>query len=1013
MKKTRLLFVIVISLLYCNTTRAGDLQILHEGTESLCFKITDVTNRTLEVITNKEFSNTQYTGDIIIPDTVYLFYDWDAIPYRVTSVGKNAFSECGGITSVTIPSSMTNIGDYAFYNCDGITSIEIPNNVTSIGNFAFYDCEGLTDATIGNSVTSIGSQAFGYCSKLRTVINLSNLTFSKGSTNYGYIARYASKVINAPNGFIDSDYIWFENESGMTLAGYLGNATELTLPIEYNGKSVTNIGDYAFYSCTELTSVTIPNSVTSIGNYAFYGCSGITSIEIPNNVTSIGNFAFYDCEGLTDATIGNSVTSIGSQAFGYCSALKSVVNFSLLTFNKKSDDYGEVAYYANKVINAPNGEFIDDFVFYTSDNENFLAGYIGNATELVLPENYKGENYHIGEQAFNSYTGLTSVTIPYCVTGIGDYSFWGCSNLTNITSFIPAGKLFAIGEYTFCRVDSKNCTLCVPYKAKEKYASTDGWKYFKNIVELRDTYKVTFCIDGKEVVAYDIKEGDSIVYPNEYEKEGYSLIWDTNIDIMPSYNITINGTFTVNSYTITYIVDGEVYKTDSVTYGTDVVLIDEPTKEGHTFSGWSEAPTIMPAEDITISGTFTANDYAVTYIVDGEVYKTDSVTYGTEIVLIDEPTKEGHTFSGWSEAPTIMLAEDIVICGSFSVNSYVVTYIVDGEVYKTVSVVYGTEIVLIDEPTKEGHTFSGWSEAPTTMPAEDITISGSFTVNNYTVTYIVDGEVYKTDSVTYGTDVVLIDEPTKEGHTFSGWSEAPTTMPAEDITISGSFTVNNYTVTFTVDGEVYKTMMIEYGTEIPTIETPTKDGRKFSGWSEIPSTMPAKNVNVEGGFCYTIIYMLDGKYYNSSEVYYGSVIKTPAEPPHKEGHTFVEWGNLPNTMPARDMTVHAIYSVNKYQLIFIIDGEVYETLYIEYGSKIEYPQKDGYIIIWETENLPETMPAENLIIIGTSTLDTGVEYINEDYKEKSVYTIDGRKLENVNNLKHGIYIINGKKVLVK
>lgn len=107
MKITKILFVIVISLLYCNTTRAGDLQILHEGTESLCFKITDVTNRTLEVITNKEFSNTQYTGDIIIPDTVYLFYDWDAIPYRVTSVGKNAFSGCGGITSVTIPSSMT------------------------------------------------------------------------------------------------------------------------------------------------------------------------------------------------------------------------------------------------------------------------------------------------------------------------------------------------------------------------------------------------------------------------------------------------------------------------------------------------------------------------------------------------------------------------------------------------------------------------------------------------------------------------------------------------------------------------------------------------------------------------------------------------------------------------------------------------------------------------------------------------------------------------------------------
>ena len=825
MKITKILFVIVLSLLYCNTTRAGDLQILHEGTESLCFKITDVTNRALEVITNKEFSNTQYTGDIIIPDTVYLFYDWEAIPYRVTSIGKNAFSGCGGITSVTIPSCVTKIGDYAFERCSGLTNIVIPNSITSIGNFAFYDCEGLTDATIGNSVTSIGSRAFEYCSKLRTVINLSNLTFSKGSTNYGYIARYASKVINAPNGFIDSDYIWFENESGMTLAGYLGNATELTLPIEYNGKSVTNIGDYAFCSCTGLTSVVIGNSVTSIGNYAFYGCGGITSITIPNNVTKIGNYAF-----------------------SYCSALKTVVNFSLFTFNKKSDDYGEVAYYANKVINAPNGEFIDDFVFYTSDNENFLAGYIGNATELVLPVSYKGANYNIGEQAFYSYTGLTNVTIPYSVTSIGDYSFWGCYNLTNITSFIPDGKLFTVGEYTFCHVDWKNCTLYVPYKAKEKYASTDGWKYFKNIVELRDTYKVTFCIDGKEVVAYDIKEGDSIVYPNEYEKEGYSLIWDTNIDIMPSYNITINGTFMVNSYTITYIVDGGVYKTATVEYGTEIPTVEAPTKEGHTFSGWSEAPAIMPADDITINGTFTVNSYTVTFTIDGEVYKTATVEYGTEIATPTVPEKEGYTFSGWGNVPETMPAKDITIEGSFAVNSYIVTYLVDGEEYARYTLEYGTEVPIPEVSSKVGYTFNWMDEIPAIVPANNITIKGAFTVNYYTVTYIVDGEVWATDSLAYGSEVVLRDEPTKEGYTFSGWSQVPTTMPANDISIEGTFYVNNYTVTYIIDGEVYEKATVEYGAEIELPSVPKKDGYTFSGWKNVPETMPAKDIIIQGSY---------------------------------------------------------------------------------------------------------------------------------------------------------------------
>ena len=966
MKITKILFVIVISLLYCNTTRAGDLQILHEGTESLCFKITDVTNRTLEVITNKEFSNTQYTGDIIIPDTVYLFYDWDAIPYRVTSVGENAFSGCGEITS-----------------------IEIPNSVISIGYRAFYDCSGLTNATIGNSVTSIGDYAFEYCSKLRTVINLSNLTFRNGSTNNGHIARYASKVINAPNGFIDSDYIWFENESGMTLAGYLGNATKLILPIEYNGKSITNIGDYAFYSCTGLTSVTIPNSVTSIGNYAFYGCGGITSITIPNSVTKIGNDAFRNC-----------------------SALKTVVNFSLLTFNKNSDDYGEVTYYANKVINAPNGEFIDDFVFYTSDNENFLAGYIGNATELVLPENYKEGNYCIGDQAFSSYTTLTSVTIPNNVAGIGDYSFWRCVNITKITSLISADNLFAVGEYTFRDVDWKDGTLYVPYKAKEKYASTDGWKYFKNIVELRDTYKVTFCIDGKEVVAYDIKEGDSIVYPNEYGKEGYSLIWDTNIDIMPSYDITINGTFTVNSYTITYIVDGETFATDSITYGSEIILHDEPAKEGYTFSGWREIPETMPAKDITIEGSFTVNSYTVTFIVDGEIYKSISVEYGTEIPTVETPTKEGHTFSGWIDAPVTMHAKDITISGSFIVNSYNVQFVIDEDVYEIATVEYGTEITTPTVPEKEGYTFSGWREIPKTMPAKDIVVYGSYKVNYYKLIYIIENAVYMTSDVVFGSTIEPIDEPQKEGYNFNGWIGLPNTMPAKDITIEGSFTVNSYTVTFIVDGEIYKSISVEYGTEIPTVETPTKEGHTFSGWIEAPAIMPANNITIEGSFIvnsYNVIYKVYGKEYKTESVEYGTKLVL-AEQPTKEGYTFSGWNEAPATMPAEDITIEGSFTVNSYTVQFVIDEDVYETATVEYDTEITtptVPEKEGYTFSgWG--NIPEIMPAKDIVVYGSYKVNYyKLIYIIENAVYMTSDVVFGSTIEPIDEPQKEGYNFNG------
>ena len=156
------------------------------------------------------------------------------IPNSVTSINRNAFCGCSGLTSVTIPNSVTSIGNYAFYGCSGLTSVTIGNNVTTIGQYAFYNCRGLTSVTIPNSVTSIGNSAFEGCSGL----------------------------------------------------------TSVTIP-----NSVTSLGSSAFRDCSGLTSVTIGNSVTSIGNSAFYGCSGLTSVTIGSGVKEIKYDAF-NCDNL-------------------------------------------------------------------------------------------------------------------------------------------------------------------------------------------------------------------------------------------------------------------------------------------------------------------------------------------------------------------------------------------------------------------------------------------------------------------------------------------------------------------------------------------------------------------------------------------------------------------------------------------------------------------------------------------------------------------------------------------
>ena len=251
--------------------------------------------------------------------------------------------------------------------------------------------------------------------------------------------------------------------------------------------------------------------------------------------------------------------------------------------------------------------------------------------------------------------------------------------------------------------------------------------------------------------------------------EGYKFEkWsDGNTDnprtITVDDNITIKAQFAAKQYTLTYKVDGNVYKTENVEYGTTLTAIDAPTKEGYTFSGWSTMPQTMPAQDITVSGTFAVNKYTLTYKVDGNVYKTENVEYGSTLTPIAAPTKEGYTFSGWSTMPQTMPAQDITVSGTFTVNKYKITYIYNGETVNEVTLDYGSEIPdYTYEPTNPYHTFLGWrTEGYTTMPAKDLIFIADFTdgISNINATaegiriYTISGK--RTDKMTKGTNIIV------------------------------------------------------------------------------------------------------------------------------------------------------------------------------------------------------------------------------------------------------------------
>lgn len=230
-------------------------------------------------------------------------------------------------------------------------------------------------------------------------------------------------------------------------------------------------------------------SVTSINDNTFWDNQKLTSVVIGNNVITIGEYAFEYCYNLEKVVVGNSVKEIGNSAFYDCKKLKNVINLSSLTFNGGSNHYGYIVYYADgyggTVINAPNGAMVGDFLFSTAYSKNNLVKYFGNDTEIILPDNYKGEYYSIGSEAFENCDNITSVVISDGVISIGNYAFYDCDKLVNVEisnsvtdiwshAFSSCDKLAnidipnsveTIGDYAFCYL--KNLTsIDIPSSVK-------------------------------------------------------------------------------------------------------------------------------------------------------------------------------------------------------------------------------------------------------------------------------------------------------------------------------------------------------------------------------------------------------------------------------------------------------------------------------------------------------------------------------------------------------------------
>ena len=500
-------------------------------------------------------------------------------------------------------------------------------------------------------------------------------------------------------------------------------------------------------------------------------------------------------------------------------------------------------------------------------------------------------------------------------------------------------------------------------------------------------YTVTFY--GMRNVLLDeqtVNYGEAAVAPAPPEVEGYRFVaWNDTSYTNVKEDLVITAVYQIQKYPVVFKDwNGDVLKSEDVLYGNGIIAPKDPVREGYTFTGWSpEVPGSMPDEPMTFTAQYSASQYTIKWIVDG-AETTETYAYGAAVTAPADPTKTGYTFAGWDVAiPTTMPAGNLTITAQWTINQYTITFDTDGGTeIAPITQDYGTAVEAPADPTKTGYIFAGWGAAvPGTMPAENLTFTAKWTVNQYTITFNTDGGT-EIAPITqdYGTAVEAPAAPVKTGYTFAGWDVAiPTTMPAGNLTITAQWTINQYTITFNTDGGTeIAPITQDYGTDVEAPADPAKTGYTFAGWDvDIPTTMPAENLTITAKWTanqYTITFNTDG----GTEIEpitqdYGTDVEAPADPV-KTGYTFAGWdADIPTTMPAGNLTITAQWTINQHTISFNSNGgSDVAPITQDYGTAVEAPEaptKLGYKFVdWyvdaELTTVYEftTMPAEDVTV---------------------------------------------------
>lgn len=520
------------------------------------------------------------------------------------------------------------------------------------------------------------------------------------------------------------------------------------------------------------------------------------------------------------------------------------------------------------------------------------------------------------------------------------------------------------------------------------------------------SYTLTLSVRDS-VFTYQYNAGDSIIAPS-VSKEGYTFMgWSPALPVvMPAKDVKCNATYEANYYPIEYLFeDGTLYRSYMWQYGTrtDSARIANLDLEGYNVTPWdySDFPRYMVADTVKVYCSRNAAKYIVSFYMPYGGVVCDTLAFGDPIIVPEVIESEGYTFLGWSpEVAATMPDHDLQYKAMVETNTFTVNFVdYDNKLISSKEYYYGYNVRRPETPFREGYTFTGWSPEVRDTVLANATYTATYDMNSYNVLFMAEGDSVISFRMNYG--AVISSEPKApaiEGKTFAGWVpefvKGVTIVPAEDIVFRARYIENPHTITYYVDGEVYYTGKLEAGDSINALAVPVKEGYTFSGWDNVPGSMPDADVEVRGTFAvnkHSVTFYIDEETI-VKEFAFGEKIEAPL--PEKEGCTFAGWNvDVQKTMPDFDLEYKAVFNNNKYTITFYdYDGvTVLRKLTLDFGAVINIPtdpSRLGYTFKCWNDVIVSKMPAHDLSYVAKYDLNT----------YKLTYMVDGVEILSVNNI---------------